>query len=95
MGNVGAYMADFCRHCSIALFGEDYRDLAELGPERDDDGPWYYFALCECCGPIQVDFYGARVTPLDDVEDAYVLTREQVKFCDAIQRPGTLPQGTQ
>lgn len=60
-------MADFCKHCSISLFGSDMKDLADLGPAADTDGrPWFYSVLCETCGPIQVDAKGARVSPLDE-----------------------------
>lgn len=47
-------MADFCRDCSISIFGDDSRDLADIG---DNVG-----VLCECCGPIQVDINGTRTT---------------------------------
>jgi hypothetical protein len=60
-------MADFCKHCSLYLFGEDYKELADLGPAADEQGnAWYYSVLCEGCGGIMVDVYGARVNPLDE-----------------------------
>lgn len=46
-------MADFCKQCSISVFGEDFGDLHNLGG-RDakplEDG-YGYPALCEGCGP--------------------------------------------
>lgn len=45
-------MADFCRQCSIKIFGEDHKDLADL----ISTGPT--LALCEGCGYIQVDING-------------------------------------
>lgn len=64
-------MADFCKHCSISVWGYDTKDLADLGPAADEDGkPWFYSVLCETCGPIRVDAKGARVSPLDADDDA-------------------------
>lgn len=57
-------MADFCRDCSLAMFGFDSRDLAELLPAEgysnvkgNESGA---LVLCECCGPIIVDINGRR-----------------------------------
>lgn len=58
-------MADFCRHCSLAIFQSDTRDLAELMPAdryTEDTGA---LALCECCGPIVVDINGKRISEYD------------------------------
>jgi hypothetical protein len=47
-------MADFCKACSIQVFGEDYGDLAGLTtPENVADG-LYCNVLCKGCGAIQV-----------------------------------------
>lgn len=56
-------MADFCKHCSIELFGEDSKDLSDLGSERGtlEDG-YGWRALCESCGPILVDDDGVCIT---------------------------------
>ena len=54
-------MADFCRQCSLALFGEDFGDLANLGDGRDLGPGEGWPALCEGCGPILVDIEGNRV----------------------------------
>ena len=55
-------MADFCKHCSIEMFGKDFEDFAGLTTEED----WYkgeaVVALCEGCGPIQVDPEGQCVS---------------------------------
>lgn len=51
-------MADFCKQCSIELFGEDYMDLAGLIPETET---WKYqlvYALCEGCVDALVDQTG-------------------------------------
>lgn len=56
-------MADFCKHCSIKLFGEDSKDLSDLGPERGTLKDGYgWGALCESCGPILVDDDGVCIT---------------------------------
>lgn len=55
-------MADFCRDCSIAMFGEDTKDLAKLMREESYTSERGAIALCECCGPIVVDFEGKRMS---------------------------------
>jgi hypothetical protein len=63
-------MADFCRHCSIAIFGQDSGDLAGLTTAEDMARGLYAGALCEGCGVyILVDPDGAPVyadLPMDD-----------------------------
>lgn len=58
-------MADFCRDCSIAMFGRDFRDFASLmKPEGYSNEPGKEagaLVLCECCGPIIVDINGRRI----------------------------------
>ncbi len=46
-------MADFCQQCSIEMFGEDGRDLAELCKDGEK-----IMVLCEGCGPTFVDHAG-------------------------------------
>lgn len=55
-------MADFCKQCSLFLFGKDFGDLANLGdgPLDKDEG---YSALCEGCGGVLVDLEGKRIDP--------------------------------
>lgn len=51
-------MADFCRDCSIMMFGKDFKELAlpegdkKRGTLKVGEG-WQ--ALCESCGPILVN----------------------------------------
>lgn len=45
-------MADFCKQCSIDFFGEDCKDLANLGECNKDEG---FSVICEGCGLILVD----------------------------------------
>ena len=58
-------MAAFCRTCSISIFGEDYRELAELLPADSYTEEIGALALCECCGPLVVDRNGARISSFD------------------------------
>ena len=44
-------MADFCQQCSLAIFDEDNRDLADLTTGVT-------LALCEGCGMVQVNSDG-------------------------------------
>lgn len=55
-------MADFCKQCSIEIFGEDFGDLANLGGEIKLEPGYYWGALCEGCGPNYVDDEGKCVS---------------------------------
>ena len=50
-------MADFCKACSIDMFGKDYREMAGLCPAPD-----VATVLCEACGPILVNSDGECVS---------------------------------
>lgn len=55
-------MADFCQQCSERVFGRDFRELAGLtSPESWAEGK-AAVAICEGCGPIQVDPEGRCVS---------------------------------
>ena len=56
-------MADFCKQCSIDVYGEDMKDLSGLSTELDTNGDLYPVVLCEGCGPTQVDHTGVCVSP--------------------------------
>lgn len=53
-------MADFCKQCSLEMFGEDFRELAHLMDESkyDTENGWGAGVLCEGCGPTVVDYEG-------------------------------------
>jgi len=54
-------MKGHCRDCSIALFGIDRRDFAQMMPDEgygNGSGP---LVKCECCGPMAVDINGRRI----------------------------------
>mgnify|MGYP003127626062 CR=1 FL=1 len=50
-------MADFCKQCSIDLFGEDCGDM-KLGPLEPEH---FWPVLCEGCGPTMVNEEGECV----------------------------------
>lgn len=55
-------MADFCKQCSIDIFGEDHKDLAGIAdPDRVAKG-YYPVVVCEGCGIVQVDHEGKCVS---------------------------------
>ena len=56
-------MADFCKQCSINIFGEDSGDLKGIGGEDSVPlKPGYgYAVICEGCGPTLVDEEGTCI----------------------------------
>ena len=54
-------MADFCLTCAINTLGFDTRDLAAMTTPDDTAAGRFTLALCEGCGPIQVDHNGRRI----------------------------------
>ena len=56
-------MADFCKKCSIKLFGKDTGDLANLSTPTHTEQELYPIVLCESCGTIQVNHLGECVSP--------------------------------
>ena len=57
-------MANFCRDCSIAMFGRDFGDLAGISTEKDTAEGRYARTLCEGCGYVLVDHDGIVVEKL-------------------------------
>lgn len=55
-------MADFCKQCSIDVFGEDFGDMAGISKPEDTAKGFYAGVLCEDCGYIQVDHLGNCIT---------------------------------
>lgn len=51
-------MSDYCKQCSLAMFGRDFYDLAYLSTPADTRAGQFPVVLCESCGPIQVDHTG-------------------------------------
>ena len=56
-------MADFCKQCSIELFGKDFGDLANITTSEQWEDEVVAVVLCEGCGVIQVDPEGRCVSP--------------------------------
>lgn len=46
-------MADFCKQCSISLFGQDYGDMKMSDSKSLKQGEGFS-VLCEGCGPTLV-----------------------------------------
>lgn len=57
-------MADFCKQCSIDHFGEDMKDLANLGDVSTLKPGEGWTAICEGCGLTVVNNEGECI--LDD-----------------------------
>lgn len=56
-------MADFCRQCSIDMFGGDCGDLSGLLDKYGDDKTkWLASVICEGCGFVQVNHLGECVS---------------------------------
>ena len=55
-------MADFCKQCSINTFGEDFGELAGITKEEWWRSGTACTAICEGCGPIQMDHEGNCVS---------------------------------
>ena len=55
-------MADFCKQCSLGLFGEDFKELASITTEEEWAEEKAAIVLCEGCGSIQVDPEGCCIS---------------------------------
>lgn len=66
-------MADFCKECSIAHFGQDHKDLANLLKPEEYTNDIGALALCECCGLIVVDINGKRMSKDKDCDCTLML----------------------
>lgn len=51
-------MADFCKACSIDLFGEDHRELANIVTAQEWAEGKVAVVICEGCGHTFVDSEG-------------------------------------
>ena len=51
-------MSDFCKACSIVLFGKDFKDLANITTKEAIKEKRATLVLCEGCGVIQVNVQG-------------------------------------
>jgi len=48
-------MADFCKQCSIRIFGKDFGDLKGITKKEDFEKDLACIVICEGCVTIQVD----------------------------------------
>lgn len=55
-------MADYCKQCSMDIFGEDFKELAGISSEENTKNGLFASVICEGCGFIQVDHEGNCVT---------------------------------
>ena len=55
-------MANFCKQCSIEMFGKDFGDFKGVSTETNTRNNLFLIALCEGCGPIQVDHSGICIS---------------------------------
>lgn len=53
-------MSDFCKECSEAIFGQDFKELAGISSEKETQMGLYARVLCEGCGLILVNHEGKR-----------------------------------
>ena len=57
-------MADFCKQCTLELFGSDMpNDMAGITSKEDWKQGLSCLVLCEDCGPCQVDPEGNCISP--------------------------------
>ena len=63
-------MADFCQQCSVEMFGEDFKELANLGDDEPLKPGWGYQVLCEGCGPTLVDKEGKCIADYCELHHA-------------------------
>lgn len=62
-------MADFCRQCSLRIFGQDFGDLKHLVTEEQANEDKCADVICEGCGPTQVNRRGDCVNHDPDHKD--------------------------
>jgi len=56
-------MANFCKQCSLYMFGPGYNDFENIGKGKPPLKKGYgYPVLCEDCGPILVNADGECIT---------------------------------
>lgn len=56
-------MSEFCKQCSIEVFGEDFKDMVGVTSAKSWKEGLAGWELCEGCGMIQVDPEGQCASP--------------------------------
>ena len=54
-------MAEFCKQCSIIVWGEDTGDFKGIQEEKHTKEGVFTHVICEHCGPTIVDHLGVCV----------------------------------
>jgi hypothetical protein len=73
-------MADFCKQCSMDVFGEDFGEMANLTtPEQTAKG-LFATVICEDCGVVQVDHEGNCITHEKRPQHGYTATGSMPGF---------------
>lgn len=67
-------MADFCKQCSLDIWGEDFGDMANISKPEDTVKGLYASVICEDCGIIQVDHEGNCITHESKPKHGYTAT---------------------
>jgi len=62
-------MGDYCKSCSIKLWGKDHKELAGISTKADTDKGMFAPEICENCGHILVNHLGECVTLECDAAD--------------------------
>lgn len=62
-------MGDYCKSCSIDLWGKDHKELAGISTKADTDKGMFAPEICENCGHILVNHLGECVTLECDATD--------------------------
>ncbi len=81
-------MADFCKQCSLKIFGEDFGDLAGLSMIVHTSFRMYCKVICEGCGVTQVDHTGKCVSKNCLESVAAALSKFQKLQDDTLYRSG-------
>lgn len=61
-------MSEFCKQCSVDVFGEDYGDFADLRPGVELGEGEGFVVLCEGCGAALVTHDGTCIARYCDKE---------------------------
>lgn len=69
--NININITDFCKECSIDMYGYDFKDLADNSTVLDDELENYQEALCQDCGLIFVNSLGEKM--LNFKQDLHML----------------------
>lgn len=48
-------MSSYCKACSEEIFGEDFRELANITKKEEWENGKAAVVICEGCGAIQID----------------------------------------